>query len=72
MIQPLRAVKYTCKIVEAGDRPQFVVTAEDDPDNPVTGATPSAAWKIVMKKIAEKTNAKYVQRQLIMLRKEIR
>jgi len=56
MIQPLRAVKYTSKIVEAGDRPQFVVIAEDDPENPVTGSTPSAAWKIVMKKIAMKTN----------------
>jgi len=55
MINPDQKVKYTCQIVDAGDKPQFVITAMDDPSSPIAASSPSAAWKTVLKRISLKT-----------------
>jgi hypothetical protein len=54
MTNPNQRVKYTCQIIDAGDRPQFVITAEDDAINPIVSHSPSGAWRIVLKRILEK------------------
>ena len=38
---------YTSEIREEGGLPQFVVTAEDDSDNPCVGNSPLNAWRVV-------------------------
>jgi len=61
MINPETRVKYTSQITEAttGDKPQFVVTAEDDPHHPIIAHSPSAAWRTVLKRLMSKgSNAK--------------
>lgn len=55
MINPEHRVRYTSKIIDGGDRPSFVVIAEDDPDHPILSHSPSGAWKIVLKRIASKS-----------------
>jgi hypothetical protein len=52
MINPNQTVKYTSEIIDVGDKPQFVVTANDDLNNPITAHSPSAAWKLVLKRIS--------------------
>lgn len=55
MSDPSRRVMYTSQIVDAGDRPQFVVTAADDPMNPIVSYSPSGAWKTVLRRVMTKT-----------------
>jgi hypothetical protein len=54
MINPERRVKYTSQIVDGGDRPQFVVTAADEPINPIVSNSPSGAWRTVLKRVMGK------------------
>jgi len=54
MTNPEQRVKYTSEITDGGDKPQFVVTAEDDPQNPIISYSPSGAWRAVLKKVFEK------------------
>jgi hypothetical protein len=54
MINPELRVKYTCQIIDGGDKPQFVVTAEDEPKNSITSYSPSGAWKTILKKVYNK------------------
>jgi hypothetical protein len=54
-VHPEEKVKYTCQIIDAGDKPQFVITAADDMANPVVSGSPSAAWRAVLKRISNKT-----------------
>jgi len=56
MLNPELRVKYTSQIVDAGDRPQFVVTAADDSSNPIISHSPSGAWRAVLKRIMAKNN----------------
>jgi hypothetical protein len=51
MINPDTRVKYTSEIIEGGDKPQFMVTAEDDPENSIISYSPSGAWRNVLKKV---------------------
>jgi len=51
MIHPDQRVKYTSQIVDVGDRPQFVVTAVDEPHNPIISYSPSGAWRAVLKRV---------------------
>jgi len=57
MKNPEQKVKYICSIADSGDRPQFVVTAEDDLGNPVVGNSPSGVWKTVLKRVAAKSSS---------------
>jgi len=52
--------RYTSEIVEFNGRPKFIVTAADDPLNPIAADTPSEAWKIVLQSLLpkEQSNAK--------------
>jgi len=54
MNNPDQRVKYTSQIVDAGDRPQFVVTAADDIQNPIVSHSPSGAWRTVLKRVMGK------------------
>jgi len=54
MINPERRVKYTSQIVDGGDKPQFVVTAADEPINPIVSNSPSGAWRTVLKRVMGK------------------
>jgi len=56
MANPEKRVKYTSSIIDVGDKPQFVVTAEDDPSNPIISPTPSGAWRTVLKKVTGNGN----------------
>jgi len=51
MISPDQKVKYTSQIIDVGDRPQFVVTASDEPHNPIISYSPSGAWRAVLKRV---------------------
>lgn len=55
MTNPELRVKYTCQIVDGGDKPQFVITAEDEPNNSISSYSPSAAWRTVLKKVYNKS-----------------
>jgi len=50
MLNPSIQVKYTSQIIDAGGKPLFVVTASDEPSNPIVAQSPSQAWRIVMKR----------------------
>jgi hypothetical protein len=53
-INPDQRVRYVSQIIDAGERPQFVVTAEDDPTNPIIGHSPSSAWRAVLKRVVSR------------------
>jgi len=55
MINPDIRVKYTSEIVDAGDKPQFIVTAEDDEEHPISSHSPSGAWREVLRKVNQIT-----------------
>jgi hypothetical protein len=55
MSNPEIRVKYTSQIVDAGDKPQFIVTAADDPINPIVSHSPSGAWRTVLKRVMAKS-----------------
>jgi len=49
-----REVRYTSMIIDAGDRPQFVVIASDEPDHPVISSeSPSACWRVILQHFME-------------------
>jgi len=50
MLNPEVRVKYTSEIIDGGDKPRFMVTAEDDPSNGIISYSPSSAWRTVLKK----------------------
>jgi len=54
MKDPEKRVKYTSQIVDSGDRPQFIVSPADDPQNPIISHSPSSAWKTVLKRVIGK------------------
>lgn len=54
MNNPSQRVKYTSRIESAGDKPQFVVIAEDDPTNPIISQSPSVAWRTVLRRVMSK------------------
>lgn len=43
--------KYVCEIVDDGERPLFVVTPEDDPENPSKAHSASQAWKNILDRV---------------------
>jgi hypothetical protein len=55
MINPDKKVKYTSQIIDGGDKPQFMVTAEDDPINPIVSHSPSGIWRTVLKRVMGKS-----------------
>jgi len=55
MLFPEMRVKYTSQIINGGDKPQFVVTAEDDPNNAIISHSPSGAWRTVLKRVLGKS-----------------
>lgn len=48
MKNPSKITTYTSEIVEEGNQILFVVTPSDDPNSPIYGDSPSAAWKEVV------------------------
>jgi len=46
--------RYTSQIVELNGRPKFIVTAADDPSNPIAADSPSEAWKIILQSFLPK------------------
>jgi len=56
MINPERRVKYTSHILDGGDKPQFVVTAADEPLSPIVSNSPSGAWRTVLKRVMGKND----------------
>lgn len=51
-IDPQKKVLYTSEILDGGASPLFRVTAEDCPEEPSEGTSPSAAWSAVLKRVA--------------------
>lgn len=64
MNNPEKKVKYTSKIIDIGDRPQFVVTAADDPQNPIISNSPSGAWRTVLKIILAKNGSEEIRKSI--------
>jgi len=58
MFNPDKRVKYVSTIIDLGDRPQFVVTAEDDLEHPIISPTPSGAWRTVLKRVIGKDDSR--------------
>lgn len=53
-VNPSSRTIYTCKIVEGVDgRPQFVVEAADNKNQPVVSHSPSAAWRVIAKRVSD-------------------
>jgi superfamily II DNA or RNA helicase len=50
-ITPEGRCKYTCEIVDDGERPLFVVTPEDDPANASKAPSASQAWKNILDRV---------------------
>ncbi len=44
-----KIVTYTCTVQDGGLVPQFVVTAEDAPEEPVIGTSATGAWTHIIK-----------------------
>jgi hypothetical protein len=57
MLDPSKRVKYTSQIIHGGDKPQFIVTAVDQPNSPIISHSPSAAWRTVLKNVMSKEGA---------------
>jgi hypothetical protein len=57
MHNPEVRFKYTSQIIDTGDKPQFVVVAEDDPNNAVISYSPSGAWRTVLKRVMAKSGS---------------
>jgi len=55
MLNPEIRVKYSSQIIDGGDKPQFVVTAEDDPSSSIISYSPSGAWRTVLKRVMVKS-----------------
>lgn len=49
MIDASSSTVYTSEILDDGDSPLFRVTAEDNPDDPITASSSTACWSRVMK-----------------------
>jgi len=54
MVNPDVRVKYTSQIIDGGDKPQFMVIAEDEPNNAIISYSPSGAWRNVLKRVMGK------------------
>lgn len=50
---PDRRCSYMCEILDGGEVPEFVVTPEDDPDNPAKGTSATSAWEKILKRVNE-------------------
>jgi len=59
MSDPSTQVKYTSQIIDAGGKPLFVVTAADEPTNPIISTSPSHAWRTVIKRALGKNSSDY-------------
>jgi len=57
MVNPEIRVKYTSEIVDGGDKPQFMVTADDDHNNAIISYSPSGAWRTVLKRVMAKNGS---------------
>jgi len=57
MVNPEIRVKYTSEIVDGGDKPQFMVTADDDHNSPIISYSPSGAWRTVLKRVMAKNGS---------------
>jgi hypothetical protein len=44
---------YTCEIHDGGENPIFVLTSEDNPDQPIKQSSATAAWTVIVKKVNE-------------------
>jgi len=48
-VNPDKQVRYTSMIVDAGDRPQFIVVPADEPEQPIiSNESPSECWRVVL------------------------
>jgi hypothetical protein len=64
MINPDKKVKYTSQIIDGGDKPQFVVVAEDDPENPIISHSPSSSWRTVLKRVLGKSASEDMKKNI--------
>jgi hypothetical protein len=64
MNNPEMRVKYTSQILEGGEKPQFVVTAEDDQLNPIVSYSPSGAWRTVLKRVMSKSTSEEARKNV--------
>jgi len=39
-----KRAKYTCEILDRGNKAIFQIISSEDPDNPIRKDTPTAAW----------------------------
>lgn len=44
---------YTCEIHDGGENPVFVLTSDDNPDQPIRASSATAAWTVIVKKVNE-------------------
>lgn len=52
MKDPARIVRYVSTVLDGGEVPQFSITADDAPDEPIIRTSASQAWNIVSKGIS--------------------
>jgi len=64
MNTPEISVKYACSIVDGGEKPLFVILAEDESKS-IQSHSPSGAWKIVFSRLCEKTGEEMPPRKTI-------
>lgn len=56
MKDPSKRVEYFSEILENNGTVQFKVSASDDPENPIYGANPSDAWRLILQKVSGDCN----------------
>lgn len=64
MNTPETSVRYSCTIVDGGDKPLFVILAEDETKS-IQSHSPSGAWKTVFSRISDKTGEELPPRKAI-------
>jgi hypothetical protein len=47
-VDPNTEVVYRCKILDGGDGPKFMITADDLPE-PIMAGTPTGAWSVIVR-----------------------
>lgn len=51
MIHKGRRARYTCEILDGGDKPMYKVTCSDDPENPIVRDSSTGCWVHICRKV---------------------
>lgn len=56
MFSKERRAKYTCEILDGGEKPIYKVTSSEDPENPIVRDSSTGCWVHICKKVNDLTD----------------